>query len=423
MRIGVKASLVGLAAAILSLSRILLVNHSALSDLLWAEDGLFPLCVRKVGFLACLADPFAGYALGVPRTLAGIVALFPMGSWPLVAQLLAAATTGALSAVAFWSLSRVLRSTALAILISLLPVILPIVGQEVTTTIGSIYIPMVVTASYLTAFPIRTRAGQVTTAILLALTVLTIPTAVFLLIPIALAAWSRSITRRCALVWSAILGAGLVLQVLALLSSRGQREGAVSVASALAWVDGLTSQLLTNIPFMNLPESVVNFSFPISLARLSALAILLGVGVISVFLIRSRTELPSGIAGILIVGLLLSAAPVIAGVPNPRYYVLTVILLTAGALIGIDRLLPRRSSTIGVVLVCAIAALLWVPHLPAAKWRATADPKWAAELDQGRKKCSTSESVSLLFSPHWPESGLRLSEPTTPTIACDVLTR
>ena len=70
MRPWLKASVVGLAAAIISLARIVLVNHSALSDLLWAEDGLFPLCVRKVGFFQCLTDPFAGYALGVPRSRA-----------------------------------------------------------------------------------------------------------------------------------------------------------------------------------------------------------------------------------------------------------------------------------------------------------------------------------------------------------------
>lgn len=342
-----------------------------------------------------------------------------MSSWPLITQLLAAIATGALSALSFWVLSRVMRSVALAVLVALLPVVLPNVGQEVTTTIGSIYIPMLVTVAYLIAFPIRSRAGVIVTSILLALTILTIPTAVLLIIPVALALWSRSISRRIALLWSGVLGAGLLVQLIAVLSSQGQRQGAVSVGSTLAWVDGLTAQLLTALPFAQIPNATITVPLPISVARLSALLLLLALAVVAVILIRARTQLSSGVAGLLILGLLLSAAPVIAGVPNPRYYVLTVIILIGCALMGIDRAFRNATSGVAASVVCVIVAVLWVPQLPAAMWRATADPQWPSELDRVRAECvDENASPSLVFSPAWPEPGLRLTAPTTASIEC-----
>ncbi len=62
---------VALGAAALSILRLLLQSGNSMGELVWAEDGLFPLCIRKAGVWECLSDPFAGYLLGVPRLLAG----------------------------------------------------------------------------------------------------------------------------------------------------------------------------------------------------------------------------------------------------------------------------------------------------------------------------------------------------------------
>lgn len=75
-RLALPAMIVGLVALGVSLLRLWLGNHEALTQVLWAEDGLFPLCIEKAGFLKCLVDPFAGYLLLLPRLLAGVVRFF-----------------------------------------------------------------------------------------------------------------------------------------------------------------------------------------------------------------------------------------------------------------------------------------------------------------------------------------------------------
>ena len=86
--------LVALAGAVISVSRILVTNSAALSELVWAEDGLFPLCINSYGYFSCLIDPFAGYLLFLSRTLALPVSFFPLSNWPLVTNLVAAIAIG-----------------------------------------------------------------------------------------------------------------------------------------------------------------------------------------------------------------------------------------------------------------------------------------------------------------------------------------
>ncbi|MDI1290978.1 MAG: hypothetical protein PSX37_13635, partial [bacterium] len=71
---------VGILAGLTSLSRILVANNNALSDLVWAEDGLFAQCVKMHGPISCTAEPYAGYVLGLPRLAAVPVSFFSLDS-------------------------------------------------------------------------------------------------------------------------------------------------------------------------------------------------------------------------------------------------------------------------------------------------------------------------------------------------------
>ena len=90
--------LIGAIAALISVGRLWLFDRSAPSEVLWAEDGLFTLCIHKADFWTCLTDPFAGYLLLAPRVLVWPVSLLPWETWALAANLVAALLAGVIAA-------------------------------------------------------------------------------------------------------------------------------------------------------------------------------------------------------------------------------------------------------------------------------------------------------------------------------------
>ena len=130
---------VGLVAVGISLGRLWLGNPDALQENLWAEDGLFPLCIHKADFLTCLGDPFAGYFLFLPRVLAWPISLLPVESWALGANLVAAVLAGIVTACAFLIMARAGLGAYVSVAVALLPVVTPMVGLEAINAIGSGY--------------------------------------------------------------------------------------------------------------------------------------------------------------------------------------------------------------------------------------------------------------------------------------------
>ena len=118
--------LVGVVASAISLGRLYSADQELLAELVWAEDGLFPLCVANHGYWDCLWDPYAGYLLFLSRTLAVPVAYTPLDSWPLTTNLVAAFASGALSVLIFWLLIRIPIPRLAAAFSALVPVMLPI---------------------------------------------------------------------------------------------------------------------------------------------------------------------------------------------------------------------------------------------------------------------------------------------------------
>ena len=71
---------VGVLSSVMSLARVFTTQSSAIESLLFAEDGIFPLCVAKADAWTCLLDPYAGYLIFLPRLLAIPISGFPIKS-------------------------------------------------------------------------------------------------------------------------------------------------------------------------------------------------------------------------------------------------------------------------------------------------------------------------------------------------------
>ena len=132
MRRGAATTWLAVAAALvagaLSVGRLLLANGSALSNLVWAEDGLFPLCVRAHNVASCAVDPYSGYLLLVPRLVAWPVSLVPMDSWPMATNVAAAVLAALLAALAVVVLRAGGSGGVAAVVVALLPTIVPIMA-------------------------------------------------------------------------------------------------------------------------------------------------------------------------------------------------------------------------------------------------------------------------------------------------------
>ena len=138
-RPGPVAVCVGIFGAVISALRLWLGNSDSLTQVLWAEDGVFPLCIHKADFISCVVDPFAGYLLVAPRTLAGIVSFFPLSDWAVVANVVAAVVAGVITGLAYLILRRGGMGQVVSVLGGLIPVMIPIVGYEAVQSLGNVY--------------------------------------------------------------------------------------------------------------------------------------------------------------------------------------------------------------------------------------------------------------------------------------------
>ncbi len=92
-----EALAVGVIVVLLGIVRLVVGNPEALTQVLWAEDGLFALCVRSLDPVSCTIEPFAGYLLLLPRLSTALMSLLPITAWPLASVMLALIVTGVLS--------------------------------------------------------------------------------------------------------------------------------------------------------------------------------------------------------------------------------------------------------------------------------------------------------------------------------------
>jgi hypothetical protein len=418
---------VGVAAFIISLGRLWLGDHSALTEVIWAEDGVFPLCIEKAGFLQCLTDPFAGYLLVLPRLLAGIVTLFPLEQWALVTNILGGLVAGIACALAFVIMRRFGCGLIVAVLIGILPVIAPIVGLEAINALGSTYMLLLYVATLALAFPSPERSRSwlsiVAVTLLLLLTSLTIPLAGILLAILIVQAIRRAITVRAAAIWVAAILVGLIAQVVTASGAEKPREIAMSSDTISAWLHSVPDTMLTFWPGLNLAEFQLFGVFPVSPLGATGLLVVIALTVVSIWCWVRGGDRRVGIAALLLTGLAYGAVPSVIGWANNRYFVVPLLLWAAALLVALDHRIQRtRLWVLGLIAIVVI--VIWWPLIPASWFRATPQPTWSSEVARVKASCiqDPAKSERPIFSPFWPPNwGDGLSEPTHPNVPCLVI--
>jgi hypothetical protein len=418
---------VGLAAALISLARLWLGNHAAITEVVWAEDGVLPLCVHKVGFLTCLVDPFAGYLMFLPRLVAGFVALLPVGSWALATNLLAAGMAGLTAGIAFSVVRRFGLGVISAVLVGLLPVIAPVVGLEAINALGSSYMLLLYLSILVLAFPVKNRFEHwlptSAFALLALLTTLTIPTGGVIVALAIVQGLRRSIPWRAVAVWVSAAFVGLAAQWLTAVDAAKPRIYLTSMHTFNGWLAEVPNTVLTYWPGMRLAEYTMGYAFTVSPLGVTGAIVVLGIVAGGVVLIVRGGDERAGIGLLMLSGIVVGAVPAIIGGNNNRYFVVPLLLWGAAVAVSLDQVI-RRSRPWVVVATIAAILLVWSPALAASDFRSTPAPPWSDEVARIEAKCKADPPAKerVTFSPFWPpNSGDALSEPTHPDVSCFVV--
>ena len=431
-RVWLWSVLVGILSAGVSLGRLWLGNRQAITENLWAEDGLFPLCIHKADFLTCLSDPFAGYLLFVPRVLAWPVSAFPWESWALVANLLASALIGVVSALALVFMRRAGMGWLVTIAVALLPSITPMVGLETINAIGSSYKPMLFLATLLVLFvPLGglSRSWVIFGFVLLLLTALTVPSAVVIAVLVVVQALRRVVLWRVGIVWLIGLAIGLAAQAWVALTAEAARPIDFGVESLNAWADAVPISIFTYWPGLSLGEYSFFANFTLAPVAVTGWLFVVVIAALGVWRLVVGWPSASGSAApvglLLLAGLAFGLIPTAIGDPNNRYFVVPLLLWGAAVLVALDPII-RRARVWVLALVTALVLALWWPAIPASAYRSTPAPAWSSEVARIEAKCLSDPAFvdRPLFSPFWPPNwGDGLIEPTHPNLPCTTVFR
>ncbi len=437
VRLGWLAAIgVGILAAALSLLRILATNPSALTTLVWAEDGLFALCARKAGALECLAEPFAGYLPFTPKAIGVMVATLPLEQWALATNLLAAALAGACAAVTFAVLARQRFSVLASALVALLVVAAPISGFEIVNSYANVNQPILFTATIAVAFPIRGRWALAGYCAGLLLAALTIPTAAVLLLVVGFQVLRGQVGRRGGVAMAVALLAGMAAQVMAAVTADQHRSLNLSIAAVEEWARAIPSALATLVPGLTFGTQTdfTGALFPAS--ALTEWFVVAPLALLSLWLLaRGRNPRAWGFGVLLGVGLSVSLLSSVALGVNNRYYIAPTLLTAAAGLLALDDWLARKAEASGarrlpllaMSLVAVVLIGAWWSSLPASVYRADSlRPPWTQMVDDVSRACAAAPDAVIVvrFSPAgWsggPEGWLagRGVEPLIPRATC-----
>ncbi len=413
------AVLVGFLGAAISALRLWLGNSDSLSQVLWAEDGVFPLCIHKADFVSCVVDPFAGYLLVAPRLLAGIVALFPLSAWAVVTNVLAAVVAGGITGVAYLILRRGGMGQVVSVLGGLIPVLVPIVGFEAVQALGSVYMPLLYVSVLAVVFSLALNRWIVFA--LLLLTVLTIPTTV-LLLPLVVVWWLRkSIGLSTLVAWSSALVVGGVAQFLVTTNAAKPRVVELGPEGVTTWANSVLPALMTNIPGFGAVGSDPS-AFP-TIQQWSWGWLVVAALVVLGVLLLMRGGNSAAVGALVLTGVVLSAFPAIFDGPGNRYFVVPVMLWSLAVLVSLNEVLFSSTWAAGA-LVAVVVLGLWLPQFSAGAFRSTPAPAWSDEVARVFAACKADPALveRIVFTPFWPPNwGDALSEPTHPNLDCLVV--
>ena len=415
--------LVALVAAVGSLGRLILASPGSIGELVWAEDGLFPLCVRKAGMWDCLRDPFAGYLLGVPRLLAGIPAVADLHSWGWVTNVVAGICWGVLSGLlAYWLVARGF-ATLPSVVLSVLPVVIPLVGLESVNSVASIYMPLLYTSTVIASVGWRRRTGSWVAAGLFFLTAITIPLAVVLAAVLLVSLLKGRISRSAAVSSGSALVIGLLLQFFVVITAENTRNVTFSTESLGYWFSELPVALLTLWPGLYFGEVTIFGIFALPVAYWSGAALVVILGALGLRWSLCNADAKSVAGALILSGLVYSFVPTATGYASNRYFVPTVLgVMAAAVFVLADASSVRRQWILPCVV--AVLAVAWLPAFPASDWRSNPAPKWSDQVQQVVQQCAEDpmSPARFEFSPNWPQEGVtQLFPPTNQFVPCKSL--
>jgi len=424
--------LVGLVAAAISLGRLWLGNPAAPSEVLWAEDGLFPLCIRKADFFTCLTEPFAGYLLFTPRVLALPVSLLPWEWWALATNIIAALLAGGVASFVFVVMKRAGLHLFVSVVVALLPVLAPMSGLEAINSIGSSYMLVLFASTMALVLPQVAQGSRGWTfaiAALLLITALTIPTAVVLVPVVLVQLTRRQIGLSQLALWLAALFVGLAAQAWAALSAVAPRPINFGPETLNSWADTVPVSILTYWPGLSIGEYsfFINFTMrPQAITGWLIIGALVVAGVALLVRGWSPTSAVAAPAGLLLfAGLGFGLIPSAIGDANNRYFVVPLVLWGAAVLLLLEPVMARARVWV-VGLVTVVVLIIWWPAMASSEIRSTPAPPWTQEVERVEAACRADPAFvdRPIFSPFWPPNwGDGLIEPTHPNLPCTTVWR
>jgi len=418
----------GLLAALISLGRLWFGDRAAVTQTLWAEDGLFPLCIRKTDFLTCLLDPFAGYFLFLPRAIALPVSTLPWEYWALATNLVAAVFAGVIAASIVYVLRRFALTWYVAVAAGLLSVAAPMVGLEAINALGSSYILLLYLAALIVALPPAEFAGRgyiVFGAVVLLITALTIPSAVVVLVMLVVMLLRGSWSIRIGVVWAVVLFSGLIVQAIVALNAESRRQISPGPQTLQSWADAIPISILTFWPGLSIGEYSFFDNFTLSPLGLTGWLVATALFVFAVVLCVRCTDRLLAVGLLVLGGLGLGLIPTAIGFANNRYFVAPLLLWGAALLIALDPTIRRARPWI-VGLGTLVVLIIWWPAMPASAFRATPAPPWTDEVARVEAACRADPDFMdrPIFTPFWPPNwGDGLTEPTHPNLPCLIVWR
>lgn len=415
---------VGLLGGCLSLARIVLANPTNLSELVWAEDGLFALCHLRAGVVNCLFEPYNGYAHTWSRMFAAGTSLFPLKWWPVVTNLIAGLSAGIFVSGTF----SYLRSANLPLLISLFlsitPIVLPITGIEYANQVPFSNILLPYLAVLLVALPTNTPLYFRFGALILFMTGASTPL-IWVILPLMIWQQVRKVLRGHG-VWVLWVGAlvGSALQIWVMLRSGPHREVALQIYAFNAYLENLwvaIRSLILGDLFGSVLGSELTQEVRFLLGFSAFICILLVAS--AVFFRAASSGLSQATGLLLVMALVTSLIPSLLIANNLKYFVLFSTLVVAAAVLGLyGRLQGTERSWLPVALGVLLLAL-WAPSFAASSFRGTPYPAWTKELQRITDVCGddSTASVQFRFTPDWTDDPSSPSDNLYGVISCERL--
>ncbi|HET7454068.1 MAG TPA: hypothetical protein VFJ76_00940 [Solirubrobacterales bacterium] len=400
------------------------VGWSASLHSLWAEDGAVYLSgAVHSGFGGSLFDTYATYLVFVPRAIAELADLLPLGDAPAAISILSGAAVALSGLVVWWATAGLIENPYLRGALAALTVLSPVGGLE--STDSAAYVPwyMLFASFWVLLWRPRTSGGAVFAGLFVLLTGLSTP-GVWFFIPMALLRTLATRDRRDAIVLCGYwIGAFVQVPVLIF-----NEEEAVSPL----WTSDIWTAYLQRVldgaafGFRIGGEAWIHFGWAFLVALLAAAAAALAWGAMrSNFGARllALVAIPISLAMFVVsayqraVGSDLMWQAGDAAEAAGRYAIVPSLLLVSVAFVMLDRRSRRRGGegrpgwpAIGAV---ALAALAIAASFYVGDTEVRGAPPWEAALDAGAESCAADGSGEAAVPTSPPGWGL--------SVPCDQL--